>query len=196
MAAPWFTKLEVCLAESSGRISSTWAQLSTIRAPATVKSELIDLSGRPANRTINIRSTTESALRFVSDTRSGKALDVTLGTSKTSEFGELCWFFPECFTQFRISGKIHILKRGILREDTWKELNDSQKEWWAYPPPGSARTEDTDGVRHDTTTIPAHFCVCEIQPDYVEVFDQRPAPMLREQYHLVGKEWKSKLVYP
>lgn len=188
---PWFTKLEVCLAVSSGRISSTWAQLSTIRGPSNGI-----LSGRPANRTINIRSTTESAFRFVSDTRSGKALDVTEGSSKASECGELCWFFPECFTQFRISGKIQIITQGTLREDSWKELNESQKEWWSYPSPGSLRNDSDATEKLDPNIIPDHFCLCEIQPDYVEVFDQRPVPMLREQYHLEGKEWKSKLVYP
>lgn len=87
-ASKWYSELESCISASSSRVSNRWATLATVRGPAHD-----EMAGRPANRTINVRSAEITGLKFVSDTRSGKARDVREGTCDQAE---LCWFFVRC----------------------------------------------------------------------------------------------------
>ena len=190
----WFTQLQSCLAASTDRISQRWATIATIRGPLHG-----ELSGRPAVRTVNVRDVSAQGLKFVSDTRSGKARDVGEGPS---EYAELCWFFPEKSTQLRISGKLLLNDRtdDAERAEYWASITPEQRVWWAYPAPGSERNEK-HGVTVDSAVvdgnIPEHFCVCTLHPDYVEVLDMSTLPMRREQYTADADEkWTCTMVYP
>ncbi len=175
---------------SNERVGATWAQLATVRCDSSGP-----LSGRPANRTINVRSADATGVWFVSDLRSGKADDIFNGGN---QYGELCWYFPERKMQFRLSGTLQVDEGA--RSDLWRELSAEQRAWWALPAPGSA----VDGVMQKECQnvlegeMPAHFCVIQLEVDFVDLLDQKPRPMRREMHSKDGasEDWSVQLVYP
>lgn len=108
---------------------------------------------------------------------------------------------PEKRTQFRISGllKIDSDSESDERAKYWRELDPAQREWWAYPAPGSVRgisdMADSEVLRGEDVP-PRHFCICTLVPDFVEVFDQKLKPMRRVQYVMGHNDnWVSVLVH-
>ncbi len=152
------------------------------------------LSGRPANRTVHIRKANISGLTILTDLRSKKVDDVLNGASP---FSEVCWWFPELGVQFRISGRMEIFSSGTEREEIWKGLGPVQREWFASPTPGSAREKqkvDIDvSIVHGA--MPAHFCICKIHVDFVDVFCQAPARREQFQKDETTDKWIHHCVY-
>lgn len=186
----WYEQLQKCMDASNEQVGTTWAQLATVRGDSSGV-----LSGRPANRTINVRKFNATGVWFVSDLRSGKADDVLKGNCR---FAELCWYFSELKMQFRMSGSLQV--DTVETAARWAELTPDQRAWWALPKPGSPINEATqrENERILDGDMPPHFCVFHLLVDFVDLLDQKPRPMRREQHskHNKSGEWSLQLVYP
>lgn len=173
---PWRQQLQNSWQASQQRHSRSHAQLSTIRGPSSGS-----LHGRPACRTVNIRAFHQNKFYFVSDLRSGKANDIQEGPSN---FAEICWYFPETKTQFRISGRLNFHSDDAISTDTWASLTDAERKWWTWPSPGEQRASACDFVTIVPDAAPSHFCVCRLDADFVDLLHLEHAPFMREKHVL------------
>lgn len=188
----WWDQLSTAILESNSDKGYSYAQLSTIRGPKSGR-----LSGRPAVRTVNIRSVKDRRLYFVTDLRSGKADDIAAGPTR---FAELAWFFPKCNKQFRLSGSLFLRSGDELARNVWADLHEGQRRWWAWPAPAEKRAPQSAFDAPVPEDPPAHFCVGELLSDHVDVVDLSVMPYMREMHNLTeegGKnDWKTELVNP
>lgn len=201
-----------------------WAQLSTIRA-GSASGGGDALAGRPSCRTVNLRTLSSSAIEstavsdnmifgFISDTRSSKLADV-----KECPFVELMLFFPSTMTQFRCSGKVHVVGGGPEWEGgnpddiadaaaRWKMLSARERRFFAWPPPGANR-DHCVGSKDDLSVFdveapgsdvrPHNFVFCRLQPDFVEVLDLKVFPHVRQFYDRAEEQtsgWRCREVNP
>lgn len=192
---PWGKQLDTAIIAAQDRPGHRLAQLATIRGPGNSQIE-----GRPSCRTVNIRRCENRKLYFVSDTRSGKANDVINGTSS---FAELCWYFPEVKKQFRLNGKVALHQNDMLTQVVWAQLSSFERRWWSWPNPGEPRGELSEFDVPVPEGAPAHFCICELDPDYVDVVDLMAAPFMREAHQREStvtdeesKLWKVQMLNP
>lgn len=191
---PWWDQLQTDIQASKHQHGYSFAQLATIRGPASGH-----LASRPACRTVNIRQFRNNTLCFLSDLRSMKIDDIT---NSIAPYVELCWFFPEGNRQYRFSGKLTFDQTA--RELFWKSLSDQERSWWSWPPPGTARAPDSQFTNDVPATIPQHFCVCQLKPDHVDCSDFSQMPYFRMFYSLVtgsndageNVQWTAKMVNP
>lgn len=174
---PWKEQLHDSLQASQQQLAHSQAQLSTIRGPSSGS-----LHGRPTCRTVNIRTFHQSKFYFASDLRSGKANDIQEGPSN---FAEICWYFPETKTQFRISGRLDFHSDDTISADMWASMTDAERKWWTWPSPGQPRAKAGDFVTTVPDIAPPHFCVCRLDADFVDVLHLRRTPFAREKHVLV-----------
>lgn len=167
--ATWADELEEARAKSSPS-GAMIAQLATIRAAETA------YAGRPACRTVNIRKIVRKRLLFCSDTRSGKVADVK---SDHGSSAELCIYFPLVELQFRLSGTLHVITEGTEVCSIWESLSDSERIWWAWPTPAQPRSPESVFDVEAPTDPPPQFCVCSLEPDFVDVVYLTDAPFRR-----------------
>lgn len=182
--APWWEQLSAARASCGDDRASTFAQLATVRASAQGR-----LRGRPAVRTIAVRSFAENKVRFVTDLRSGKAHDAREHTA-----AELAWYFAATRIQFRMSGTL-ALCTGDAAADMWATLHDGQRVWWGWPTPGEDRApQDQFGeLPHE---MPPHFAVGVLEPDFVDVLDLSVVPYRREIHECCDRVWTARAVNP
>ena len=148
-------------------------QLSTIRGGESI------YSGRPACRTIHIRKVERGRVYFVTDTRSGKYVDLTEGESC---YGELCAYFPNADVQFRLSCTANIISQCDAAQTFWESMGEREKTFWTWPTPGVSWAGDEKFGERIPEQAPGHFCICELIPDMVEIFDQNEFPFRREMH--------------
>lgn len=151
---------------------------------ATIRAEGQSNAGRPSCRTVNMRQLDEDTLSlyFVSDTRSGKAMDVSKGQSR---FAELCLFCSDARMQVRLSGVLSVLMDCEISNRFWQALPPSERIWWAWPTPAERRAPDHLFQVEAPLAPPAHFCVCSLRPDFVDVLHLEQSPFKRFIYQLV-----------
>lgn len=92
----------------------------------------IGQNGKPKNRTLVFRGFEKKALKFTTDLRSEKIVEI-----KCNPAAELCWYFPETREQFRISGTIQILDASsdIAKHSFIEDLSDSARATFSWPEP-------------------------------------------------------------
>lgn len=181
----WAAQLHTALQSLGG---NSLAQLATVRSPNGL------LPGRPACRTVNVRSFKEQKLYFLSDLRSGKANDIING----NPHGELCLFFPQLQHQFRVSGTVSFVSKCEQSNAVWDSLSDRERIWWTWPTPGGDWAGNKEFKTVPPQEAPDHFCVCELSPDYVEVLDLSKMPFVRECSILDSEstKWLAKRINP
>ena len=94
--ALWRSPLARALHRNRSLAFARYLQLATVRD-----------TGRPANRTVVFRGFLDDTnqLKFITDSRSQKAEEISL-----YPWGEICWYFPKTREQFRIAGKLILVR--------------------------------------------------------------------------------------
>lgn len=136
------------------------------------------LNGRPAVRTINIRQLTGTRLFFCTDTRSGKAIDVSKGNSH----GEICIYIPAERIQIRISGILTLDCDGDGAQQMWDSLTPRERLWWAWPSPAAPRAHPDEFNVVPPSEKPSCFCVATLIPDFVDETHLSSVPFDRFVY--------------
>ncbi len=190
--APWRSPLSRALHRNRSLPNARYLQLATIGS-----------DGKPANRTVVFRGFLEDSdrLKFVTDARSEKA-----GQIDRHPWGEICWYFPKTREQFRISGRLTLVRADSAdpslhkaRQIAWQELSDAARQQFAWPHPGAPRA-DAEAFQPpppDPAEPLSHFCLLLLEPERVDFLELRGDPQNRCLYRLEGdRVWVSQGVNP
>ncbi|KAL3139780.1 hypothetical protein ABBQ38_004082 [Trebouxia sp. C0009 RCD-2024] len=177
-AAPWRSALLKSLELNKELKYSTFFQLATVRP-----------NGKPANRTMVYRGFVgdSAKLTFTTDSRSSKMEEV-----KENPWSEICWYMPESREQYRLSGKLYIIKSDEEDEqlkkiwrDAWSELSPGGRGWFTWPDASQPRTDDDTefekeppGQEEDPLS---NYCLCVL--DVYECELSKLREKLRIEYH-------------
>jgi PPOX class probable FMN-dependent enzyme len=113
-------------------------------------------------------------LTFVTDRRSKKINELN-----HSPWVELCWYFPQTREQYRIAGKMDVIKvdegnQDMLqaREKAWKRMSDGGRSQFAWPYPGLERGDDdslfSPGPFTEEEPPLSDFCLLVLDPIEVD----------------------------
>ena len=177
--APWRSPLSHALHRNRSLVYARYLQLATVRA-----------DGRPANRTVVFRGFLgdTNQLKFVTDSRSKKADQID-----GKPWAEACWYFPKTREQFRLAGKLILVRDNNpatdllqARQSAWQELSDAARVQFAWPHPGAPRAnQDAFEPPNPNPTEPnANFCLLLLDPVEVDVLELRGEPQNRWLYQL------------
>uniref|UniRef100_A0A2P2PII5 pyridoxal 5'-phosphate synthase n=1 Tax=Rhizophora mucronata TaxID=61149 RepID=A0A2P2PII5_RHIMU len=163
MTAPWKHLISSAL-ESNARLKhASYFQLATIGS-----------NGRPSNRTVVFREFEEPSdkIQINTDSRTRKVEELN-----HCPFAEICWYFPESWEQFRISGKVDVINGSNsdpgklkLREKSWFASSTKSRLQYLGPKPGlpSLSEQSSHESSLDSSSGPvAAFCLLVLDPDQV-----------------------------
>lgn len=186
--APWRSALLKSLDLNKELKYSTFFQLATVRP-----------NGKPANRTMVYRGFVgeSTKLTFTTDSRSSKMDDV-----KENPWSEICWYMPESREQYRLSGKLYIIKSDEkdaelkkIWHEAWSGLSTGGRGWFTWPDAAQPRTEndkefEKDPPGQDEDPL-SNYCLCVL--DVYECELSKLREKLRIEYH--SKEEGGKRVW-
>ncbi len=187
MLPPWRSSVARALHRNRSLPNARYVQLATV-----------DRNNRPKNRTIVFRGWLEpdSQLKFVTDLRSQKAIDLRSGLS---DWAEICWYFPKTREQFRLSGQMRLVTVNSdtdryckARQEAWQQLSDSGRIQFDWAMPGAQRSADSQAFnppQPDARQPLDNFCLLLLNPIAVEHLELRREPQSRCRYELVADEW-------
>lgn len=175
--APWRSHLTNALQLNRSLIYSRYLQLATVRK-----------NGRPANRTVVFRGFLENTnqLKFITDSRSPKVEQIDY-----QPWGEICWYFPNTREQFRISGKLILVKDNEAnlelqkaRKVVWQELSDAARSQFTWPETGKLRAESAafQAPQPNPNEPLFDFCLLLLEPNFVDHLELRGEPQNRSLY--------------
>ncbi|KAL0031693.1 hypothetical protein WJX79_001570 [Trebouxia sp. C0005] len=188
VTAPWRSALLKSLDLNKELKYSTFFQLATVRP-----------NGKPANRTMVYRGFVgeSTKLTFTTDSRSSKMDDV-----KENPWSEICWYMPESREQYRLSGKLYIIKSDEkdaelkkIWHEAWSGLSTGGRGWFTWPDASQPRTEndkefEKDPPGQDEDPL-SNYCLCVL--DVFECELSKLREKLRIEYH--SKEEGGKRVW-
>ncbi|MGA9378668.1 MAG: Npun_F5749 family FMN-dependent PPOX-type flavoprotein [Phormidium sp.] len=177
--APWRSHLTQALQRNRSLMYSRYVQLATVRE-----------NNRPANRTVVFRGFLDNTnqLKFVTDSRSPKVEQIDY-----QPWGEICWYFANTREQFRISGKLILVKDNEtnlefqqVRKIAWQELSDASRLQFTWPETGKLRAETTafQAAQPNPTQPLDNFCLLLLEPDFVDHLELRGEPQNRSLYKI------------
>jgi PPOX class probable FMN-dependent enzyme len=188
--APWRSALARALHRNRSLAYARYLQLATVRA-----------NGRPANRTIVFRGFLENTntLQFITDARNEKANQID-----TTPWGEACWYFPTTREQFRLTGKLTLVRESEAdpalqkaRTAIWQDISDSARSQFAWAHPGLPRDEQGFNVSPPDPTHPLpQFCLLLLDPEVVDHLELRGNPQNRWHYYQKDNQWLVQDVNP
>src|SRR5438445_135980 len=106
------------------------------------------------------------------------------------------WMFNERL-QFRLLGNVELVRQGAARDDMWRELNDSGRAMFLWPPPGEPRRADAvfpDKLATDKPAPPS-FVLLVLRPWEVESLELNETPHRRRCWRK-AKDWNVELLNP
>lgn len=190
MLAPWRIPVSRSLHRNRSQPHCRYFQLATVNR-----------NNCPSNRTVVFRD-------FVKDTNNIKII-TDLKSEKISEIennsqAEICWYFTKTREQFRINGKIIIIKEEneeqIERYLTWNNLSDAARSQFAWPTTGALRNENKElffPPIPDKNKPLSNFCLLILTPEKVEHLQLKGEPQNRFIYTLNKEQvWTIKEVNP
>ena len=119
--APWRSPLARAIHKNQSLVYARYLQLATVTP-----------EGQPANRTIVFRGFLQQTnqLKFITDSRSQKVEEID-----KNAWGEACWYFPKTREQFRLKGKLTLVKADNphpkltkARLTIWQEISDNARQ--------------------------------------------------------------------
>ncbi len=199
---PWRSAIARALHRNRSLPHARYLQLATV-----------DGHNRPTNRTLVFRGwlEPESQLKFVTDIRrrslsygeSQKALNLDSGAS---DWAEICWYFPKTREQFRVNGKLLLVKANCAtashykaRQEAWQQMSDSGRISFAWATPGANRSAELEAFnppQPDSQQPLDNFCLLLLTPVAVDHLELRGEPQNRYRYELVSGEWAMREVNP
>ncbi|MGK7876752.1 MAG: Npun_F5749 family FMN-dependent PPOX-type flavoprotein [Xenococcaceae cyanobacterium] len=191
--APWRSPLSRAIHRNRSQPHSSYLQLATVTK-----------AGRPANRTVVFRGFLQDTnqLQIVTDSRSKKIVQI-----EHQPWGEACWYFTKTREQFRLAGKLTIVKADHpdktlqeARQAAWQKLSDSARLQFTWPAPGQPKTENIEAFSSPPTAankpLP-NFCLLLLNPEQVDHLDLRGEPQNRWLYNLDDSQtWFTQQVNP
>ena len=165
----------------------------------------MNADGRPRNRTVVFRGwlEPESQLRFVVDIRSPKAMSLLAGSS---DWAEVCWYFPKTREQFRLSGQLVLVTAECVisshskaRQEAWHQMSDSGRIQFDWATPGADKTGDPAAFnppQPDSLEPLANFCLLLLNTRLVDHLELRGETQSRCRYELVAGEWVMRSINP
>lgn len=193
--APWRSPLARALHRNRSLVYARYLQLATVQA-----------DGRPANRTVVFRGflADPDRLKFVTDDRSQKVDQIA-----TVPYGEACWYFPKTREQFRLAGRLTLVRSTDsdlnlqqIRQTAWQELSDAARAQFAWPHPGKPRSPSSEfellppDHMPDHSTALSNFCLLLLEPDRVDHLELKGNPQDRSLYDWNGDHWSVQEVNP
>lgn len=190
--APWRSPLARALHRNRSQPESRYLQLATLQA-----------DGRPANRTIVFRGFLDDSnqLKFVTDSRSQKAKQID-----RQPWGEACWYFTKTREQFRIAGKLTLVRENYddavlqkARHTSWQELSDAARVQFAWPNPAEPRADaDAFAPQPPAADKPVeNFCLLLLEAVQVDHLELRGEPQNRWLYNIDSEQvWSVQAVNP
>lgn len=198
MLPPWRSPIARALHRNRSLPNARYAQLATI-----------DRHNRPTNRTVVFRGWLEpvSQLKFVTDIRSQKALDLLADNPKSNHnWAEICWYFPKTREQFRVSGKLVLVTVNCdidryckARQEAWQQISDAGRIQFDWATPGADLISDLDAVNPTQPDLQQpldNFCLLLLTPVAVDHLDLHGERQSRYRYELVADEWVMKSINP
>ena len=194
MLPSWRSPLARALHRNRSLPNARYVQLATV-----------DSNNRPKNRTVVFRGwlEPESQLKFVTDIRSQKAIDLQSGSSN---WAEICWYFPKTREQFRISGQLVLVTVNCdtdryckARQEAWHQMSDSGRIQFDWATPGADKTGDPAAFnppQPDSLEPLANFCLLLLNTRLVDHLELRGETQSRCRYELVAGEWVMRSINP
>lgn len=191
--APWRSLIVRALHQNRSLPYSRYFQLATV-----------GVDNRPANRTVVFRGFVEDTnqLKIITDSRSQKAVQIA-----QQPWGEACWYFPKTREQFRLAGRLTLIKADYpdpvlknARQATWQDLSDAARLQFAWPHSGKARFEDQEAFSPPPPNPEqplSNFCLLLLEPLQVDHLELRGEPQNRWLYYQDScKDWIKQAVNP
>lgn len=175
--APWRSQIERALEEHREITYARYFQLATITP-----------ENRPANRTVVFRGfdVERDRLKVVTDLRSDKVCHIA-----HQPWAEACWYFPQTWEQFRLSGILSLVKADDAditlqqaRQASWQALSDAARLQFACSSePGKPKIEDAIApLQPDPIKPLPNFCLLLLEPMQVDYLLLRGEPQNRWLY--------------
>ena len=188
----WRASLVLALYRNRHVAQSRYMQLATIRA-----------DGRPANRTVVFRGFIghTDRITIITDTRSAK-----VGELDAAPWAEICWYFPMTREQFRLGGRVTVVREDSddetyrkARRDTWRELAAATRQSFTWPPPGAPRDPAIPFIEEvpDPEVPPPTFALLVIEPIEVDHLEIDGSPQNRWAYRRGDDgQWNGREINP
>jgi pyridoxamine 5'-phosphate oxidase len=191
---PWRSSIARALHRNRSLPNARYVQLATV-----------DRDLRPRNRSLVFRGWLEpgSQVKFVSDIRSTKAINLL---ADTSPYAEACWYFPKTREQFRLSGTLTLVtpessntSYSKARQSSWQQMSDSGRIQFDWGTPGADRSEDPaafNPLKPDEHQPSVNFCLLLLDVTGVTHLELRGEAQSCYLYELVGDEWAVRSINP
>lgn len=191
---PWRSPIARALHRNRSLQNARYLQLATV-----------DRDLRPRNRSLVFRGWLEpgSQIKFVSDIRSAKAIDLL---ADTSPHAEACWYFPKTREQFRLHGTLTLVTQesdnasySKVRQEAWQQMSDSGRIQFDWGTPGADRTDDPadfNPPQPDPQQPSVNFCLLLLDVTGVTHLELRGEPQSCYLYELVSGEWTVRSINP
>jgi PPOX class probable FMN-dependent enzyme len=127
-------------------------------------------------------------LKFITDRRSPKVEQIDY-----QPWGEICWYFPNTREQFRIAGKLILVRDNEANLDlqkarkiAWQELSDAARSQFTWPETAKLRAEATafQAPSPNLNEPLDNFCLLLLEPDFVDHLELRGEPQNRSLYKI------------
>ena len=191
---PWRSSIARALHRNRSLPNARYVQLATV-----------DRDLRPRNRSLVFRGWLEpgSQVKFVSDIRSTKAINLL---ADTSPYAEACWYFPKTREQFRLSGTLALVtpessntSYSKARQAAWQQMSDSGRIQFDWGTPGADRSEDPAAFnppQPDEHQPSENFCLLLLDVTGVIHLELRGEPQSCYLYELIEDEWQMRSINP
>ncbi len=191
---PWRSAIARALHRNRSLPNARYVQLATV-----------DRDLRPRNRSLVFRGWLEpgSQVKFVTDIRSTKAIDLL---ADSSPYAEACWYFPKTREQFRLSGTLTLVTTELIapsyskaRAEAWQQMSDSARIQFDWGTPGADRSEDPQAFnppQPDEHRPSENFCLLLLDVTGVTHLELRGEPQNCYLYELVSDEWQMRSINP
>ena len=154
------------------------AEYHSRRILATLATTALD--GSPRARTVIVRGIDPAgSLVFTSSAGSEKIAQI-----EHNPAGEMVFWFAHERQQYRMRGKIEMIREGDVLLAHWEELNDTGRAIFYWPPPGLPRTPGQHFPQSVASNVPPsdEFVVLRLVPAFIETLDLNEHPHCRQRW--------------
>ena len=190
--APWRSPLARAIHKNQSLTYARYLQLATVTP-----------EGQPTNRTIVFRGflSQTNQLKFITDSRSQKVEEI-----EKNAWGEICWYFPTTREQFRLKGKLTLVKAdnphpkiAKARQTAWQEISDNARQQFTWPHPGKSKVQASAFklLPPDRAKPLLNFYLLLLEPTKVEHLELREEPQNRWLYQIdIYRTWTTQEINP
>ena len=182
---PWRPLLRAAMQREGRSVAARWVQLATTGR-----------DGAPRVRTLVFRGWTGTEqLELFSDQRSEKVKELA-----NNGAAELCWLFAKARQQYRLQGMVQLItvaEQPELCQNRWHKLSDTGRAVWGWPTPADPLDPSAAFPEQlsETSPLPEHFVVLQMQVNTVERLNLGPHPHQRTRWTATTR-WQEQPLNP